>query len=117
MLDKNKIAKILCVKPRGIGDIVLSTIILDNLKNYFHNAKIDYLTEEFAAAALSNNPLVNKVITFQKKDIILKTIFKIRKEKYDLVFDLWSNPKTAQITYFSGIKYRIGYAYRGRKYA
>ncbi|HZW39756.1 MAG TPA: glycosyltransferase family 9 protein [Ignavibacteriaceae bacterium] len=118
LLDKNKIKKILCIKPRGIGDIVLSTIILDNLKNYFgDDVKIDYLVEHFAKLSVLNNPLVNKVITMDKKEFPLTAALKIRKEKYDLVFDLWSNPRSAQITFFSGIKYRAGFSYRGRRYA
>ncbi len=116
-IKKEEIKKILCIKPRGIGDIVLSTIILENLTNAFPNVKIDYLTEEFAKASVENNPIVNKVITMQKNEFFLRTSFKVRKENYNLILDLWSNPRTAQITYFSGVKYRIGFAYRGRKYA
>ena len=112
-----KIKKILCIKPRGIGDIILSTIILDNLIAYFPSVKIDYLTEEFAQSSVENNPLVNKVLTMKKTDLSLKTALKVRKENYDLILDLWSNPWTAQITFFSGVKYRTGFAYRGRKYA
>lgn len=113
----DEIKKILIIKPRGIGDIILSTIILENLRNHFHNSKIDYLVESFAKEVLENNPLINKILTFEKSDFILKTILKIRKEKYDLIIDLWSNPRTAQITFFSGAKFRVGYAYRGRKFA
>lgn len=116
-ITPEKIKKVLCIKPRGIGDIVLSTIILDNLHHHFSNAKIDYLTEHFAKSALKNNPLVNKILTMHKTELSLKVALKIRKEKYDIVIDLWSNPKSAQITFFSGVKYRVGYAYRGRKYA
>lgn len=116
-INPEEIKKVLVIKPRGIGDIILSTIVLENLHNHFPNSKIDYLVETFAKEVLENNPLVNKVITFNKSDFILKTIWNIRKEKYDLVIDLWSNPKTAQLTFFSGAKYRIGYSYRGRKYA
>ncbi|MGA9294802.1 MAG: glycosyltransferase family 9 protein [Ignavibacteriaceae bacterium] len=113
----NNVNKILCIKPRGIGDIVLSTIVLDNLKARFPSAKIDYLTEHFAKSAVENNPLVNKVITIDKKEFPLKAALKIRKEKYDMILDLWSNPRSAQITFLSGVKYRVGFAYRGRKYA
>jgi lipopolysaccharide heptosyltransferase II len=112
-----EIAKILCIKPRGIGDIVLSTIVIDNLKAHFPSAKIDYLTEHFAKSAVENNPLVNKVITIDKKEFPLKAALKIRKEKYDMILDLWSNPRSAQITFLSGVKLRVGFAYRGRKYA
>lgn len=112
-----EIKKILCIKPRGIGDIVLSTIILDNLIAHYPNARIDYLTEHFAKYAVANNPLVNKVITMHKTEFVLNVSMRIRKEKYDMIIDLWSNPRSAQITFFSGVKYRVGYAYRGRKYA
>ncbi len=116
-INSSEINKILIIKPRGIGDIILSTIVLDNLTQHFPNAKIDYLVESFAKEVLENIPLINKVLTFDKSEFILKTIFKIRKEKYDLILDLWSNPKTAQLTFFSGADYRAGFSYRGRKYA
>ncbi len=116
-ITPTEIKKILCIKPRGIGDIVLSTIVLDNLIAHYPNARIDYLTEHFAKYAVANNPLVNKVITMHKTEFVLTVSRRIRKEKYDMIIDLWSNPRSAQITFFSGVKYRVGYAYRGRKYA
>ena len=116
-MNKEKIKKILCIKPRGIGDILLSTIVLGNLKSAFPSSKIHYLTENFASRAVENNPFVSKILTFNKKDFVFSIIRKVRKEKYDLVFDFWSNPKTAQITFFSGAKYRVGFEKRGRKYA
>jgi len=116
-LEPSQIKKILIIKPRGIGDVVLSTILLDNLKAYFKNAKIDYLTEPFAKPAVENLKYVNKVLTMGKKEFSLKVAMKIRKEKYDIVIDTWANPRTAQMTFFSGVKYRIGFGYRGRKYA
>jgi len=116
-IPAENIKKILCIKPRGIGDIILSTIILDNLKQYFKQASIDYLVEEFAKQSLINNPHINKILVMGKTEFPLKAALKIRKEKYDLILDLWSNPRSAQITFLSGVKYRVGFAYRGRKYA
>lgn len=116
-INPTEIKKILCIKPRGIGDIVLSTIILENLQNHFPNAKIDYLTEHFAKYSVANNPLVNKVLTMRKTEFVGKVAWRIRKEKYNLIIDLWSNPRSAQITFLSGVKYRVGFGYRGRKYA
>jgi lipopolysaccharide heptosyltransferase II len=116
-IHPEKIKKILCIKPRGIGDIILSTIIIDSLINSFPSAKIDYLTEEFARPSLENNPMVNKILTMGKTEFPLKVALRVRKEKYDLLLDLWSNPRSAQITFFSGVRYRTGFAYRGRKYA
>jgi lipopolysaccharide heptosyltransferase II len=116
-INPEEIKKILCIKPRGIGDILLSTIILSSLKQRFPAAAIHYLTEEFAAPVLYNNPFVEKVLTMGKTEFPLWVALRLRKEKYDLVLDLWSNPRSAQITFLSGAKYRAGFAYRGRKYA
>ena len=116
-INSNETKKILCIKPRGIGDIILSTNVLENLRAAFPHSEIHYLTEEFAKRAVENNPFVSKILTFNKKDFVLSIIRKVRKEKYDLVFDFWSNPKTAQITFLSGARYRVGYEKRGRKYA
>lgn len=112
-----EIKKILLIKPRGIGDVVLSTIVIDNLLNFFPSAKIDYLTEPFVKPAIDNIPQINKVLTFSRNEFIFKIIREIRRQNYDIVFDLWTNPKTAQITFLSGAKYRVGYSYLGRRYA
>lgn len=117
MIIKDQIKKILCIKPRGIGDIILSTIILENLNSYFPSAEIHYLTEEFAKEAVNTHPLVSKALSYKKEDSLFSIIKKIRSEEYQIVFDLWSNPKSAQITFLSGAKYRVGYSYRGRRYA
>ncbi|UCH65781.1 MAG: glycosyltransferase family 9 protein, partial [Ignavibacterium sp.] len=85
--------------------------------NYFSDVKIDYLTEQFAVQALENNPLINKILSMKKKEFPLFVANKIRKEKYDMILDLWSNPRSAQITFLSGVRYRVGYNYRGRRYA
>jgi len=53
-----EIKKILCIKPRGIGDIILSTIVIENLKSAFPDTEIHYLTEEFAKGAVETNPFI-----------------------------------------------------------
>lgn len=116
-INPSEIKKLLLIKPRGIGDIVLSTIVLENLKSYFPSVEIHYLTESFAKDAVLNNPMIYKVHTMGKSEFVLKVANRLRKENFDLVFDLWSNPRSAQITFLTGAKYRVGFAYRGRKYA
>lgn len=119
MIDKKSVKKILVIKLRGIGDVVLSTIILDNLKADFPHASIDYLTDPSSKPGLEGLPQIYRVIIFPKKGTWnrLKLFLEIRHTNYDLVFDFFSNPTTAQITFLSGAKYRVGFPYRGRRYA
>lgn len=119
MFDKKEIKKIGILKPRGIGDVVLSTVVIDNLLSEFPDAKIFYLTEAPSVPAMKPLTQIAGVIQLDIKKVsnLIETILKIRKEKFDLLFDFYSNPKTAQITFFSGAKFRAGFPYRGRKYA
>lgn len=48
---------------------------------------------------------------------MLETICCIRKRRFDRLFDLFANPRTAIISFLSGIPRRAGFAYRGRQYA
>lgn len=118
-INNHGIKKILIIKLRGIGDVILSTVILDSLKDAFPNAQIDFLTEKPGVSILKELPHINEVIVFNRKSTIERTLqlYKIRSKRYDFVIDLFSNPATALITFFSGAKYRAGFPYRGRKYA
>ena len=62
---------------------------------------------------------INDILLLDRSSLLqkIKLTSEIRNRKYDLVFDFFSNPTTALITFFSGAKYRVGFPYRGRKYA
>ncbi|MDP4172995.1 MAG: glycosyltransferase family 9 protein [Bacteroidota bacterium] len=119
IIEKDKVRKILCIKLRGIGDVILSTVVFNNLRKDFPNAKIDFLTESPSKAALEKLPFLNEIIVLDKKrkNSSLYYILKVRSGKYDLVLDFYSNPRTALITFLSGAKYKAGFPYKGRTYA
>jgi len=119
MIKKSGINKILIIKLKGIGDVVLSTIVLKNLKTDFPEAAIDFLTEPPSVPVLEGLPQINKILLFRKKEKLsgFKTILEVMKNRYDLIIDFYSNPRTALITLLSLAKYRAGFPYRGRKYA
>lgn len=120
--------KILIIKLRAIGDVVLSTIVISNLRKAFPDAQIDFLTEMPAKDVVSGNLDLDEIITFDRARIQklkfwtgLKENFRfiktIRNNQYDIVFDFFGNPRSALITFLSGAKERIGYNWRGRQFA
>jgi ADP-heptose:LPS heptosyltransferase len=112
------ISSVLLIKPRAIGDVLLSTPVIRNLKGAFPHLQIDFLTEQFAADVLIGNVNLREVMTFNKKnDSTLSIIRRVREKNYDLVIDLFGNPRTALITRFSGAQRRVGFPFRGRAYA
>jgi lipopolysaccharide heptosyltransferase II len=117
-LDFNSFKTVLLVKPRAIGDVLLATPVIHNLRQQYPHLSIDFLCEKFAGQVVSGNPFVREVITFDKRnDSTLSVINRVRRRKYDVVIDLFCNPRTAFITRWSGAKYRVGFPFRGRSYA
>ncbi len=117
-LDKAQIRRILVIKPRAIGDVLLSTAVLPNLRNEFPEARIDFLVESFAASVLEGNPHIDNIVTYDTRiESSLSIIMKVRKNKYDMVIDLFGNPRTAIITILSGAQVRVGFPFKWRRLA
>ncbi|HLC64652.1 MAG TPA: glycosyltransferase family 9 protein [Candidatus Nanoarchaeia archaeon] len=87
--------KILVIRMGGIGDVLMSTPLVRNLRLAYPNAQIDYLVGDWAKIALKGNRDVSRVIAYDEKVILGKKFFKIakltgkiRKEHYDICFIL-----------------------------
>jgi len=113
------IKKILIIRLRFIGDIVLTTPLIESIKKAYPTARLYYLAEAPYIEILKENPYLDKLLICKKGNIFnsLSTILNVRKEKFDIVIDLFGNPRSALITYLSGAKIRLGWNLRGRRYA
>jgi lipopolysaccharide heptosyltransferase I len=120
--------KILIIKLRAIGDVVLSTIVIDNLRRSFPAATIDFLTEAACQEVVLGHPQLDDVIVLDRKSIARLSpwgqlrancdfLRRIRAARYDLVFDFFGNPRSALLTWYSGAAWRVGYNYRMRQKA
>ncbi|MEE9289296.1 MAG: glycosyltransferase family 9 protein [Bacteroidota bacterium] len=117
-LDPTEIRRILVIKLRAIGDVLLSTIVTKNLRTFFPAAKIDFLTERASRGVLAGNKYVDEIIVFEPSPLnSLRILSEIRRRNYELVIDLFGNPRSAVMTVASGAAHRVGYAFRLRKFA
>jgi heptosyltransferase III len=117
-LNLENINRILVIKLRAIGDVLLSTPVVQNLRDQFPLAQIDFLVDKFAVEVVVGNPWVSNVFTFDRKiDSGASIIRQVRERNYDLIIDLFSNPRSAILTGLSGARYRAGFPFRWRKYA
>lgn len=117
-IDQRRIKRILVIKLRAIGDVLLSTIVLRNIRLAFPDAKLDFLTEPPSKGIVERLSDVNKVILHDRSHMSGLTLIRaIRSQQYDLILDLFGNPRSALIARLSGAKYRVGYRFRGRGYA
>lgn len=116
-VDRSAVHKILVIKLRAVGDVLLSTIVTKNLRLAFPAAQIDYLTEPPSFEILNGNPFLANIHLHDREKLTgVRLIRFIRRQSYDLVIDLFCNPRTALVTRLSGARYRVGYEFRNRSY-
>ncbi|HTK81397.1 MAG TPA: glycosyltransferase family 9 protein [Bacteroidota bacterium] len=102
---------------RAIGDVLLSTAGLPDLRREFPDARIDFLTEKASREVIDGNPYIDSSIIFDRKSASgLVLLADIRRRNYDLVIDLFGNPRSALITLASGARYRAGFRFKWRQY-
>jgi ADP-heptose:LPS heptosyltransferase len=112
-----EVHKILIIKLGGLGDVFLSTIVLAPLRKAYPEARIDYLVDKAGAEAVRTDPHISAITSIDKETMSpLEVIKLVRDNRYDMVLDLFGNPRSAIITLFSGAKHRIGLDYGWRRY-
>ena len=113
--------KILVIQQKMIGDVLVSSILCNNLKKAYPNARIDYLVYESTTPVIEGNPNIDTVILFKNKHRtsstkLLKLAWRIRKEKYDIIIDAYSKLESWVLVFLSGAKRRISYKKPGRSF-
>ncbi len=106
--------KILVIQQKMIGDVLVSSIICNNLRKAYPEAQIDYLVYESTTPVLEGNTAIDNLLLFKKEHrksniAFIKFAFRIRKQKYDIIFDAYSKLESWVFVALSGAKRKISY--------
>jgi len=105
--------KILVIQTASIGDVVLATPILENLRLQFPDADIDILVKKGNETLFEKHPFLHKVLIWNKKQRKYRNLFtllsQIRQQKYDLVVNVQRFLSTGFLTAFSRAKVTTGF--------
>jgi lipopolysaccharide heptosyltransferase II len=112
--------RVLLIRLRLIGDVVLSTPLIRALRRTFPAASLSYLVERDAAAVVSGNPHLDEVIVVERtrglarlKDDI-RLAWRLRRGRFDVVIDMHGGPRSSWLALATGAPERIGYDIAGR---
>ncbi len=106
--------KIAVIQPKMIGDVLITSVIFEELKQKFPAAELHFIVNKNTIAVLENNPFIDKIIILDpctEKGLsgFKKQLNRIRNEKYDIVIDSYSKLKTALFCKFSGAKKTLSF--------
>lgn len=114
-----RVKKILVVKLRHHGDVLLTSPVFSYLKAQLPQAEIDALIYQETAPMLEGHPSIRLLHLYDKKwkqrsffgrwkqELLL--LQNIRKEKYDLVINLTEGDRGAIVALVSGASIRVGF--------
>ena len=107
--------KILLIRTDRIGDVVLTTPCIELIRKAYPTIHISFLTTPQTAEILEDNPFLDEVIVYDKKNLyknFLRTIQfarALRKKSFDVSIALNPSNRNHWISFLAGIPKRIGY--------
>ncbi len=130
MSELHSVRKILVIKLRHIGDVLLTVPTLRALRETFPAADISVLVNAGTEGVLDGNPLVDEILTLDRGIKRLppltryvremNSLGQIRKKRFDMTVDLTGGDRAAILSFTSGARYRMGWkdagGFAGKRY-
>jgi len=105
--------RLLIIQTAFIGDVILASGLISKLHRFYPELKIDFLLRKDNEILLSQNPYINELIIWDKKNNkfgnFLKIIKKIRSNRYDYVINIHRFLSSGIITALSAADNKIGF--------
>lgn len=105
--------KILAIKIRAMGDTILMTAPLLELRKAYPNAEIHVVMTEAWAPLLEHHPAVDRIIPYvrhsgaaSRAKAIAKLAIDLRKQHYDYAVNFHASPSSSALAYAVGAKVR-----------
>jgi heptosyltransferase-2 len=111
----NKPKRILIIRTDRLGDVILSTPVIKNLRKKYPNGYIAFICRPYTKEILEQNPYLDELIVYDKygadKSFLstLKFALSLRKKKFDLALILHPTNRSHLIAFLAGIPKRIGW--------
>ena len=106
--------KFLIIQTASLGDVILSTPIIEKLHHFYPKARIDFLLKYGYEGVLRRHPYLHHVMVWDKTDKkyehLAELIRMVREAKYDAVINVQRFASSGLITALSGAGQRIGFS-------
>ncbi|MCW8810412.1 MAG: glycosyltransferase family 9 protein [Ignavibacteriaceae bacterium] len=98
IIDFSEISKILIIRLSSLGDVLLTTPLIRNIKKKNPAIQIDFVVRDKFFEAVQNNSNLNKIYKYVNSKSEKESLFtSLSSKKYDLVIDLQNNLRSKEI--------------------
>lgn len=105
--------RILIVRTDRVGDVVMITPMIREIRKKFPGAYIGALAQPNTAKILYNNPHLDAIVTDDlSKETFWKVVKEIRKHRFGTGLLVWPTERAAYQMFFAGIWNRIGVGHK-----
>jgi heptosyltransferase-2 len=106
--------RILIIQTAFIGDVILCTPLVKNLRGIFPHSHLSFLLIPETKNCLENNPHLNEILVYDKRKKwglkqFLRILGEVRRRDFDLAVIPHRSLRSALLAYLAGIKQRIGF--------
>ena len=109
--------KILIIQLRQLGDVLLSTPLAQNIKIFYPDSSVYFLTSSQAEDIVFENLFIDKVLTLKKGvKHEVEMIYRVRKEGFDAILDVQRTARSKRITLFSKAKIKAAFYKKGNNF-
>lgn len=109
--DWAEVGKVLLVRLRSIGDMVLATPSVAALKRFLPRIQVDVLVEDWVAPLLDAHPLIDNVVVLDRGGLMARARVarELRAAHYDVVYNLHGGTTATFLTRATGARHRVGF--------
>lgn len=106
--------KILVIQQKMIGDVLTTSILFEALKEKFPTSNLHYLINSHTYPVVENNPFIDEFIFYtpemeKSKMLFFSLLQDIKKQKYNIVIDVYGKISSNLISLFSKSDLKISY--------
>lgn len=107
----------LLIRLSALGDVLFALETVAALKNARPDLHLEFLVEDRFAELLRDHPQLDRVHVYPRKRklAILPSLWRLRRERFDLVLDLHGIQKSALHVRFARSRCKVGYAAPGAR--
>lgn len=105
--------KFLIVQTAFIGDVILATPIVEKLRRFYPDARLDFLLRKGNESLLADHPHIQRLWVWDKKRDKYRGLWRLaralRQEQYDWVINCQRFAASGILTVLAGAKHSVGF--------